>query len=349
MALNSPRFRKVLLQQQTGGTYRTINNTSGTWTNTGAKILRIPQNGITMTPVMPKNEPQWLTGTRSRQPGILGRKSATWSMNQLQMIPSGTAGTAPDTDALWAAAFGISTGTVSAGVSVTYAFPSTDTSTYPFTLLDFPHGSTTLTSRTIWGCIPTEITFNLNGNFFDANVSGTGGYLLDSDNFSSEETVAKAGLTSYPLESSPTSTGSVIAGFGGTVTIGSNSGLETKIQAATIRFQTGYRVVGDIYADGYGVAVVAGLRSVGVSLTFLDDDSSTLQAIKQAAKTNTANDTTITVGTVAGSKVQFVVKQLQLIPQDMRDQSDEVQSMFPESLGHASAVGSVDELSMVFL
>lgn len=344
---NSPRYRRVFIQQQTGGAFRTVNNSAGTWTNTGAKLLRIPENGITLTPNLPKTEVPWLTGTRSRQPAILGRKSGSWSINSLMMIPSGTAGTAPDTDVLWQSIFG-QAGVVVGATSVTYSF--LDSGYLPFSLFDFPHGVSTLTNRLMWGCIPTEVNFTLNGNIFEGTCQGQGGYLLDTDNFSTEaDAVAKAGLTVYPVEpSSPTSIGTVIPGFGGTALIGA-SNMETQIQGMSIRVQTGFRLVGDIYADGYPIAIVAGMRSVGLSLTFLDDDSAALSGLKSLAKLNTTTNATITVGTTSGAKCQFVFKSLQFVPQTFRDQSDEVQAEFPESMAHATAIGNVDEFSMVWL
>ncbi len=343
---NSPRYRRVFIQQQTGGAFRTVNNTAGTWTNTGAKLLRIPENGITITPRQPKTQVPWLTGTRSRQADILGRRSAEWAINNLMMIPSGTAGTAPDTDVLWQAVFG-QAGTVSAGVSVTYSF--LDSGFLPVTLLDFPHGVSTLTNRLVWGCMPQELTFTLNGNIFDCTVRGEGGYALDTDNFSNEDSVAKAGLTSYPTEpSNPTSLGSVIPGFGGTVVVGANN-METQIQGMSIRVQTGFRLIGDVYSDAYPITVVGGMRTIGLQLTFLDDDSAALSSLKSVAKQNTTTNVTITVGTTAGSKCQFVLKSLQFIPASFRDNSDEVQAEFPESMAHASAIGNVDEFSMVWL
>ena len=344
--ISSPRYRRVFIQQQSGG-LRTINNSSGTWSNTGAKLLRIPENGITITPRLPKTPVPWLTGTRSRQPDILGRRSAEWSINNLMMIPSGTAGTAPDTDALWQNVFG-QAATVSAGVSVTYSF--LDSGYLPFALFDFMHNNPgTLTQRVIWGCMATELNFTLNGNIFDATVRGEAGYSLESDNFSNEDSVGKAGLTSFPAEPvSPTSLGNVIPGFGGTAVIGGNA-MATQIQGMSIRVQTAFRLVGDLFSDAYPAQAVGGLRTVGLQLTFLDDDSSALATLKQNAKLNTPTDVTITVGTVSGLKCQFVMKQLQFVPQTFRDQSDEIQAEFPDSMAHASAVGNVDEFSMIWL
>ena len=102
---------------------------------------------------------------------------------------------------------------VADGTSVTYNF--NDTGAIPLSLLEFTHGSTSLTSRALWGGIVSRITFNFNGSYLTMDVSGAGGYAIDSTGFSAFDTQAKAGLTSFPIEpSSPTINGLPIAGFG---------------------------------------------------------------------------------------------------------------------------------------
>ncbi len=344
MALNSPRYRRVFAQLQTGG-FRTVNNTAGTWTNTAAKLVRVPENAVKMTPVMPKTEIPWLTGTRSRQPGILGRMGASWSLSNVPLIPSGAAGTAPDIDPILQNIFGQAP-TIVASTSATYNF--LDTGYLPLTILDFPHNIATLTNRMIWGAFVTDFTITFNGNVLEISFNGTGGYLLDSDYFSSEPTVPKAGLTTYPLEvSSPATAGNIIPGFNATVTVDSQV-LATKLRTMTIQGTTGFRVIGDVIADAYGITAVGGTRIMSTTMGFLDDDTAALQDLKQKAKANTNIAFSVAVGNTAGSIVTFTGQNLQLVPQDMVDQSDIVMSNFPQSTFHASAIGNTDDLAISF-
>lgn len=346
MAINSPRYRRVFAQLQSSG-LRTINNTAGTWSNTGAKVIRVPQNAIKLTPNMPITPVPWLTGTRSIQPGVRGRKSGSWSLSNVPLIPSGTAGTAPDIDPILQNVFGAAP-TIVASTSATYGF--TDTGYLPLTLLDFIHGSTALTSRVMWGCFTTDWTITLNGDVLTTSFSGMGGFLLDSDYFSSEDTTAKAGLTSFPLEpGSPTTAGSIIPGFGATATFNSQS-IETKVRALSIRVRTGFRLIGDTIADFYPAQAVGGARRVTVNLGVIDDDTSQLQNLKQQAKSSAAPsiNASIVIGTTAGSRVTFNVNAIQLVPQDFEDQDDIVMANFPDADAHATAIGNVDDMTVAF-
>lgn len=347
MAVTLPYLRRVFIQGQTGG-LRTINNTTGTWTNTGAKLVRIPENGCRLTAEKPITPVPWLTGTRSPQPGISGRKGGTFEFNNLMLIPSGTAGTAPDLDPLLQSVFG-QAGAVVAATSVTYSF--LDTGLLPFAIFDFIHGVSTATQQVAWGCVPQEITITLNGNIFECNVRGECGWVLQSQNFANEETVAKAGLTTYPAEpGSPSTLGSIIPGFGATVTMGGNS-FESQVQALSLTIRTGLRLKRDAIADAYPIQILGGPRSIDMSITLLDDDSANLNTIKNNAMANppTTFDTTITVGSTAGQKAQFALKSLQIPPGVFEDATDEVKVSFTNGMAHASAIGNVDDFTWAWL
>ncbi|GAC1496109.1 MAG: hypothetical protein NVS1B6_00920 [Steroidobacteraceae bacterium] len=335
MALNSPRYRRVFAAVGATGTFRTAAGVGG------AKLIRVPDLSLRMTPMMPKTEIPWLTGTRSRQPGILGRKSATWSMSNVPIIPSGVGGTPPDMDPLLQNIFG------QAPTGSSYSF--LDTGYLPLTIFDFPHGTATLTNRLIWGAFVTDFTITLNQNVLTMSLNGTGGYLLDTDNFANEDVVAKAGLGGFPAEpGAPATAGNIIPGFGATLTVDGQAGLATKVRTMTIRGQTGYQVIGDVMSDAYGVVAVGGTRIMSTTMGFMDDDTATLADLKTKAKSNTSVAFSLVVGTIAGSIVTITGQNLQLIPQDMVDEQNIVMSNFPESTFHASAIGVTDDLAIAF-
>ena len=341
-----PRLRRIFAQIQTGG-FTTINNTSGTWDPTGAAYIRASENAVRLTPVMPKTENPVLTGTRSMQPGTLGRKSATWELNNVPIIPSGTAGTPPDMDPLLKNLFGQAP-TVVVGTSVTYSF--LDSGFLPLTLLDFYHGVPTLIQRLMWGGFCQEATITFNTNIFTVSFRGIGGYRLDTANFSNEDVGGKAGLTTYPSEpGSVTYNGNVMPGFYGSVTIDSQSGLEFKISEMQIRISTGDDFIPYVIGNAYPQATAGGPRRVGVAIKAVDDDSATLADLKQKAKSNAAVDGTIIIGQTAGAKCQFNVKSLQLVTEDYTDNTTYTTADFPESFAHASAIGSTDDLTWAWL
>ncbi len=339
---NSPRYRRIFVAQQTGsypGNYRVA-------ASAGLQLVRVPESAVAMDPVMPITPVNWLTGTRSDQPGIGGRKQATWELRNIPCIPSGTPGTHPDIDVFLQNIFGqASTGGVSNNV---YSF--LDSGLLPFTLFDFPHNIPTLTNRLIWGCFVTEFNIVLNGNILTMDLRGGGGYLLDSDNFSSEPTAAKGGLGSYPSEPGSASfNGAIIPGFGATCSIDSQSGLEQKIVSMNIQGTTGFELIGDVLADAYPIYAVGGTRRMSATVGFVDDDSTTLQDIKQKAKQQATVPFTVTVGTVAGSKLKIDGNNLQMIPPRFQDQGNRVITDFGQGLFHGSAVGNTDDITMTFL
>jgi len=340
---DTPFITRVFTQKQT--TFAAINNSGGTWSSTGAKYQRVSENGFRVTPVIPKNVPDWLTGTRSMQPGILGRKSATFEFSNMNLIPSGAAGTAPDCDHLLYSAFG-QAGTVVSSTSVTYSL--TDDTPSALSLFMFRHGQSGLTNQIIWGAVVQEVEFVLNQDFLRASFRGMGAYMLDSDYFASEDTTAKAGLTSFAAEPGSISyNGSAIPGYPATVTIDSGS-VETQLTAATIRLTTGYRVANDVIASPYGAQILAGQRQVAVRLQFRDSDLAALKDLKQKAKGNSTIAASIVVGSAAGSILTFTMPALQLIPHSRSDQADWVAADFGDSMAPASAIGNTDELSIAF-
>ncbi len=309
---------------------------------TGAKLLR-NVGRVTLTGGKNLIPVPWKTGTKSTQPGILGRAAARFNVTSLPIIPSGTAGTVPDQDAVWAGIFG------QAATSAVYSF--SDSTFAPFALIDYQHGVSTLTSQILYGCTPEDVTVRFNTDYLSMDMSGSGIYLLDSDNFANEDTTGKGGLSSFPTEpSSPTTTGSIIVGFTGSATFDSNvmSAATALIRGWTLRIRTGYRVIGDGFGDAYGQLQVGGAREVSMGFDFVDSDAAELVNLKVKAKQKTPLNITAVIGTVAGFIVTFTAKQFQLVYPEFTDQSDFVQTAFAESPAHATAVGSIDDLTVAF-
>jgi hypothetical protein len=338
---NSPFIERVFVMNQ-GATQASILTGAAV---TDAALIRIPPNGVKLTPAMPITPVPWKTGTRSMQPGISGRQSATWELSNMPVIPSGTAGTAPDADAVYGGIFG-QAGDVTASTNVVYSF--SDTGVYPFTLFSFFHGVSTLTQRLVYGCVPEQVSWQLNGNIFTQTVSGIGVYRLDSDNFSSESTAQKGGYSSYPTEpSSPTTVGAIIPGFGGVATI-DGTDMSLQLRSCTISLKTGSRLMPDLFGSALPQFQVGGQREVTASFGFVDNDGSALIAIKNLAKQYGTCNITITVGTVAGYQVVFTLKSVQLVVPDMSDETDFVTTSFAASAAHASAIANTDDMTLTF-
>lgn len=331
---NSPRFEKVFVQQQTD--LRTAVDGSG------AQLLRYVGR-LKLTGGRDIIAVPWKTGTRSTQPGILGRWRGAFEMRDFPIMPTGTPGGQPD---CWALIEGI---TGLAGSSGTYNF--SDTTFKPFTLFDYNPGSSDMTNQLVYGCLPADASFNFNGDIFNMNMSGVGVYKLDSDNFVNETTAAKGGLSSFPtMPSTTTTTGAVIPGFFGSVNIDTAAMDHTTavLKNFTVRILTGSRPLNDTFDDGLPSFPVGGERKVSINLGIVDNDSPELRNLKQKTKAGTPFDITVACGNVAGSIVRFVMKSFQFNQPEYNDETDHVMCNFGESFGHASAVGSIDDLSIVF-
>lgn len=344
--LNSPRYRRPFVQLQTGG-FTTINNSTGVWSGTGAKFIRVPEGSIEMNPSDPLIPIAWLTGTRSMPPaGSRGRRSATASLKNVPLIPSGAAGTDWDQSPVWQNIFGAAP-TIVGTTSVTYAY--SDSGFLPLTILDFAHGQTTLSSRLIWGAMCNSFDIALNGDVLTGNFTFTGGYQYTSTDMGEVETAGLGALTAWPIEpSSPTYLGNQIPGFGATAVIDGNT-MACQIRTMSIRGTTGHQIIGDTLCSGYGSQVVGGVRQVAINLGFIDSDNAFLTNLKVKAKRPVppTMDIVVTVGTVAGSKVAFTLKSVQLASPSMSDETNLVMTNFGDSPAHASAIGNIDDFSVV--
>lgn len=344
---NSPRYYRLYSQIQSGG-YTTVNNSTGTWTNSGAQLLRIDQGSYTWGRNAPYSRFPVLTGTRSEVAGIRGRKNGTWSIRGLPIIPSGAAGTIPDMDTILQNIFG-QAATIVASTSATYSF--NDTGNSPLTLLFFNHANTSFTQVYSWGCFVTRWQINFNGPFLTIDLDGFAGWVVDSTGFSATDTQGKAGLTAFPTEpGSPAVLGQPIAGFGAgyTCTIASQS-VELKTRALSIGGETGWSQVQDVYGSPYPIASIGDTRRMSIQLGALDDDSSALNAIKTDCDTDNATySTSVVAGTAAGSIMTVLLNSVQFNAFGMNDQGAEISFELPTSYGHASAPGQVNDLTVAF-
>lgn len=343
--VTSPRFERVFIGTQAA--LGTIPNSGGVSTQTSWKLLRSVANGCKLKANRPLTPVPWKTGTRSTQPGILGKLGGSFGLSGLPMILSGTPGTASDLETLFAGIFG-QAGTVSAGVSVSYAF--NDTAFLPFLLTRFQHSLTSLTAQTAYGCTPSEITFTLNGQVFEMAVSGGVYNVIDSENFANEDTAGKGGLTAYPLEpSSPTVTGSIQNSFEGIATFDSNvmDPTTASLLSCQIRIQTGYILYADNFGTLYAGSQGGGTRAVTVSATFQDTDNAALTNLKVKAKAKTPMNISMQIGKTAGQICTFNLKSVQLNIPDYSDDDARVTVNFGDSMAHASAIANIDDLTMV--
>lgn len=343
MPINSPRYQRWYVQQQS--TLLNFNNGTGTWTSTGAQLLRVDAGSVQITRNAPYSRFPVLTGSRSEVAGIRGRKGATWSIRGLPMIPSGSAA-APDMDFILQNIFG------QANAASVYSF--LDSGFKPFSLLGFSTVSG-MTSRALWGCYVTRATFNFNTAFLTVDLDGFAGYVIDSAGFAAFDTQAKAGLTSFPSDPALTTVaGQPIQGFGNgyLCTINSQE-MALKMRALSITVETGFEPIADVYGSPYMVEVVGGTRRVSINIgELIDDDSAALNSLKTQADTDmtgaTAITASITAGNTTNNKFTFALKDIQLDAFNLNDNGNVVTVSIPTSYAHADTFGGVDDFTLTF-
>ena len=350
--INAPRYQQWFLQQQTALTSFNISgsSSSGNWNSASAQMLRVDAGSVTATRDAAYSRFPVLTGTKSEVAGIRGRKRATWSIRGLPLIPSGSAATAPDCDAILQNIFGA----VSSGSPKTYAF--TDSGYLPFSLIGFNLLSTTLTQRALWGCFVTRATFNFDGLFLTVDLDGFAGYVIDSTGFSSfPADGGLGGLTAFPTRpSTPTINGSPIPGFGNgySLTLHSQTFL-LSVRALSLTIETGFTPIDDVYDSPYLAQVVGGARRISIAVgDILDSDYSTLTDLKQQADIDTTSATaisgTIVAGNSTGNTFTFNLKTIQPNAFNLRDNGNAVAFELPASFAHASTIGAVDDFTMAY-
>lgn len=334
---SSPLVRAFCLAQSS---LRTLPNSTGTPTMTGNKMF--PFTRFVLTPGNEIIEDDSKTGTGSMTVGRAGRKGPGMIDLELPFRPSGAAGTAPDIDAILAGCFG-ATATLVSSTSATY---NQSDAISPFALYLFDRSSSSATQFAAWGCVPSEFSLNIGGGgYFKLGLKIPCGYILDSNNFANEDTVAKAGYTSFPSEpSNPTIAGANINPFGGSITIGGTS--TTEFRSAQLVSTTGKSLVGGGFADGYPDGAVQGRRRVTLrSLAFAKTDSAAAIALTNAALNKTAQDVVITLnGGGAGYIATITLKSVQFGNPVINDDGPNVTIQIPEAAAHASAVGNTNDL-----
>ncbi len=279
------------------------------------------------------------TGSRSQTVGILGRSFARWNL-ELSMHASGTAGVVPDCNALLVGLFGQDP-TIAGGTSVTYDFDEA----IPLHTMWSYRSPSTLDQRLAHTCVVQEATFNLGQDVATWNCSGEGLFVIGSINFAGYDTIQKGGLSAFPTEPTPTTNGGIIAGFTGVATLDGN--VIATIRTATLRIQTENMLVKDTFGSYYPTLTEGGERTITTSFSLYDDDSASVNGLKDASDRKTPIDITYQIGTVAGNIWTFNLKNVQLAPFNLNDNQLRFAADFGDSRAYSTSLTSGDELTLV--
>ena len=335
---SSNRTERCYVALQPSGALRTIASSG---------LQQILHQNVSMSAGNPVERQPFKTGTPSSLAGIRGRQSGSWSL-AAPVIPSGTAGTAPNMDQLFQSAMGVAP--TIAGGTVTYPFA---TARKPLTIFRYDESGLALPSdQYAVGALPSGMKFSFGGPFLMVSFTGNSVGIADRDNYASYtgfDAPLKGGGSSYPTEpGSPTTVGSTLPGWGGILTIDGNVLGECR-GSLELDFSLGYEWISDGYSDPYAIAVVSGPRYVTVSnLTFINDDTVALQNVKQKAFSKTAMNMSIVHGNVVGSKVTFNLNNTQFPQGAFVDNGSAVDVQFNGATAAATSVGVQDDSTIVF-
>ena len=339
---SSNRLQTVYVQNQAANSLRSILNTAGTWTNTGAKKLRFTT--FTMTPTRAVVDVPYKTGNSSVPVGVTGRASATFS-GTMPLILSGAAGTVPDLDPVFAHIFG-QPGTVVASTSVTYNLADAII-TSCFFWYD-KNNLATPSNMYLLGAIIKSWKLSFNGAFPTLQIDGEAVYAVDQVYFASftgPDAIVKGGLTTYPAEPSVATTGNAQQGFGGTLTVDGNS--MTPRGNLEISGVTGLELAADGYPDAYPFAVIRGQRRISFgSMTFLNDDSTGIVNLKQKSESKASINASLVLGATAGSICTVNLNNIQLTKNSFSENGTFLDVNFANSPAHASSTTVTDDATI---
>lgn len=282
------------------------------------------------------------TGSLGETVGIPGRRNASWSAS-LSAAGSGAAGTVPDSDVLLQLAFG-KAAAVSAGVSVTYAL---DDNCYSASLWHYnaPSG---VAQYVAIGSIANQARFSIGSDVPMIDLNGAALWVYDSDQQAdgTTDTTAKGGIAgALPAEPTPTVNGKPPAGFTGTVTLDGQT--YSTFRTGTITLACAREIPGDTFNSYYGSTPASGTRSVTLDFSIYDDDSANLKTLKQKSFSKALVDLIFTVGTVAGNKWTYTLKQVMLPVPTVDYGSTRRALSFSGCRAHDTTISSKDALALV--
>lgn len=277
------------------------------------------------------------TGSRSATQGVRGRGFGKWSYEG-SMAPSGVNGTIPDFDPIFQALFGQASASAGGGVQYTFA----DTPIVTFSMASYRQPST-VNQRIAFGCTVDEATFNVGQDIAEWTATGESKFVLESDYFSSASTEEKGGLGGFPSEpGSPVTNGGIIAGFTGSVSMGGTS--IARLRTAVIKVKPQNVLIKDTFGHYLPDDTAGDVRIVTVVPTLYEEDVAGVQALHTAAITKAPLDMSFTIGTVAGSIVNFALKNVQLMATQYDDSGLRYSNSFGESRAFGTSITSKDEI-----
>jgi len=193
--------------------------------------------------------------------------------------------------------------------------------------------------------VVNKAEFKIGEDIAEFTADGECRFVLDDKYFDEATTEEKGGLSSFPAEpGSPVSAGGIIAGFTGIILLGGSE--IARIRTATIVIDNGTAVIKDTFGTYIPDDTEGDTRTVTLAATMYEDDTAAQDALRVAAINKEPIDADLTVGTVAGSIVQFQLKNVQLGSYDLDDSARRYSMNIPASRAYGTDITSRDEIKI---
>ena len=282
------------------------------------------------------------TGNLGMIDGTLGRKGPLAFSVDAPLIGSGSAGTAPNMGPFYQAALGKAPVTVAA-TSVTYGADDTN---YSVAVFDFVQPST-LEQRCASGLVINSMEIGAGGDWATVRFSGLGKSLIESDFFSSLDSVGKSGLSAFPSEpASPTFAYSPILGHKGVITLDGVAYTTVVGESIRINLTSGRALISNGWNSDYPAGVTSGARSVGISFSIYDQDDANTIALKNKGRASTAVTCSFQLGTVAGN-ILTVTARLKL-GRPTFGEANNLRTLSFNTMGRMSTLTAKDDISLAW-
>jgi hypothetical protein len=281
---------------------------------------------------------EYKTGSRSIAPGQPGRRIGHFRMS-LPLKGSGTPGVPSDYDPVLISAFG--NNTVNAGNSVVYSIVDNPAQTFSIFRFRTP---AQLFQQCGISCIPTRSTWTLGQNMANWSCEGDCMWVLDSENFATEDPTAQAGLTVFPVEpTNPIVNGVQSQGFVGSLLIDGQS--LVNIQTMTIQVDWGWTQNRTFFGSFYPTGVLGGTRRVTCTMEAFDDSSAAMQDLRSKGISKATMSCIATIGATPGNIHSFNLNNLQIDYPRLIDSGDRFGLRWGALVAHESSPAARDEFT----
>jgi hypothetical protein len=317
-------------------TYGVTPNASGTSSLGGSN--HFAHISCTLDPVVDKLQSTWKTGSRGRTLARKGRVRGTFNLS-IPLMGSGVAGTPPDADPLFQAAFGATV--VTANTSVLYKL--NDTVSKSFTLARFRQANFTPVQQLAVSCLVRRVTWNLGQNLADLQIEGVCMWVLDNEQFSTADSTAKAGLTTFPTEpATPTINGVQSQGFLGNLSIDGN--VMDMIQTMTVTAEFGWDHVINTFGSLYPTGAIGRDRMITASVRYFDNSEAALQNLRAKALSLAPMQVIAQIGNTAGNTHTLTLKNGQFGYPGLSESDDRFAGAVNDISFAESTPGAADEI-----